>query len=201
MRLLPVHSFGLFNLWILMVLYSLPILLTIIVRKRIFHPTSSRFSSARSSREYRFFIASKFIMLGYFLYAFAIPIQLDTPITVIGLAIYAAGFVLYSAAWITVAISGGGAVLSNGPFRFSRHPIYVSSAILFVGAGFVSRSYLFLGLSLLVGFTHMQNAVAEERICLEVYGKEYRNFMAGTPRWLGRPRPKPKTPKKIQNIQ
>jgi len=200
-RLLPVHSFGLFNLWILMVLYSLPILLTIIIRKGVFHPTSSRFSSARSSREYRFFIASKFIMLIYFLYAFAIPIHLDTPIAITGLAIYTVGFVFYSAAWITVAISGGGEVVSNGPFRFSRHPIYMSSAILFVGAGFVSGSYLFLGLSLLVGFTHMQNAVAEERICLEVYGKEYRKYMAATPRWLGRPRPKPKTPRKIPNIQ
>ena len=174
-----------------MVLYSLPILLTVIVRSRVFHPTSSRFSSARSSGEYRFFIVSKFIMLIYFLYALAIPIHLDTPITIIGLIMYTIGFVFYSAAWITVAVSGRGTVVSTGPFRFSRHPIYLSSAILFVGAGFVSRSGLFLGFSLLVGITHMQNAIAEERICLEVYGDEYRKYMSATRRWLGRLRPKP----------
>ena len=201
MSLFAVHSFGFFHLWILMILYALPILLTIFIHKGVFHPTSSRFSSDRSSREYRLFIVSKVIMLFYFLYALAIPIHLDKPIAIVGLAIYAVGFVFYSAAWITVAISGGGEVVSNGPYRFSRHPIYVSSAILFVGAGFISGSYVYLGLSLLVGLTHMQNAIAEERICLEVYGKEYRKYMAATQRWLGCVRPKPKTPGKVNSIK
>jgi protein-S-isoprenylcysteine O-methyltransferase Ste14 len=192
MRFFAVHSFGIVNLWILMLLYSLPILLTIIIHKGVFHPTSSRFSSARSSREYRLFIVSKSIMLIYFLYAIILPIHLDKPIVMAGLVIYAVGFMLYAAAWITVAISGGGKVLSNGPFRFSRHPIYMSSAIIFAGAGFASGSYLYLGLSLLVGFTHLQNAIAEERICLEVYGDEYRRYMAATSRWFGRARSKPK---------
>jgi protein-S-isoprenylcysteine O-methyltransferase Ste14 len=191
MKVIAVHSFGFFNLWILMVLYSLPILLTLIFHKHIFQPTSSRFSSSRSSREYNIFILSKIIMLVYFLYAIVIPIHLDTPIAITGLIVYVIGFVFYSAAWITVSISGGGKVVSNGPFRFSRHPIYLSSAFLFVGAGFISKSYLYLVLSLVVGFTHMRNAIAEEQICLEAYGDEYRGYMAGTPRWLGRSAPKP----------
>lgn len=194
MRVVAAHSLGFFNLWILMALYALPILLTIFVRKHVFHPTSSRFSSARSSREYGLFVVSKFIMLIYFLYAIAIPIRLDTPIAMVGLAVYSVGFLCYSAAWITVAISGGAKVVSNGPFRFSRHPIYLSSALLFIGAGFVSRSYLFLGISVLVGLTHMRNAIAEERICLQVYGDEYRKYMAATPRWLGRPGKTPNHP-------
>jgi len=171
-----------------MVLYSLPILLTVILRKRAFQPTSSRFSSSRSSREYRLFIVSKIIMLIYFLYAIVIPIRLDSPTAVSGLIIYGIGFAFYSAAWITVVISGGGKVIANGPFQFSRHPIYVSSAVLFVGAGFLSKSYLFLGLSFIVGFMHMRNAMAEEKICLEVFGDEYRRYRASTPRWLGRPK-------------
>jgi protein-S-isoprenylcysteine O-methyltransferase Ste14 len=187
MTFFAVHSFGFINLWILMVLYSLPILLTIVLHKHVFQPTSSRFSTSRSSREYRLFVVSKIIMLVYFLYAFMIPIHLDTPIAVTGLIIYVIGFSFYSAAWITVSISGGGKVISNGPFRFSRHPIYVSSAVLFVGAGFVSKSYFFLGLSLVVGFMHMRNAMAEEKICLETFGDEYRKYIARTPRWVGRP--------------
>jgi protein-S-isoprenylcysteine O-methyltransferase Ste14 len=191
MRVIAVHSFGFFNLWILMVLYSLPILFTLIFHKHIFQPTSSRFSSSRSSREYNIFILSKIIMLVYFLYAIFIPIRLDTPIAITGLIVYIVGFAFYSAAWITVCISGGGKVVSNGPFRFSRHPIYVFSAVLFLGAGFVSKSYLYLVLSLVVGLTHMRNAIAEEQICLKAYGDEYRRYMVGTPRWLGRPAPKP----------
>jgi protein-S-isoprenylcysteine O-methyltransferase Ste14 len=130
-------------------------------------------------------------MLVYFLYSIVVPAHLDTPLAITGLIIYIVGFVLYSAAWIAVATSGGGKVISSGPFRFSRHPIYVSSAVLFIGAGLVSESFLFLGLSLLVGVTHMGNALAEEKICLEAFGDEYRKYIARTPRWLGFPGAKP----------
>ena len=190
MNIFAVHSFGFFNLWLLMALYALPILLTIILHKHVFQPTSSRFSNSRSSREYNLFIVSKIIMLVYFLYSIVVPVRLDTSFAITGLAIYIIGFLFYSAAWIAIATSGGGKVISTGPFRFSRHPVYVSSAVLFVGAGFVSKSFIFLGLSILVGITHMYNALAEERICLEIYGDEYRRYISSTPRWLGRPAPK-----------
>jgi len=192
MNIFAVHSFGFFNLWLLMALYALPILLTIILCKHVFQPTSSRFSSSRNSREYNLFIASKIIMLIYFLYSIVVPVRLDTSFAITGLVVYIIGFLFYSAAWITIATSGGGRVISKGPFQFSRHPVYVSSAVLFIGAGVISKSYIFLGLSILVGITHMYNALAEERICLEIYGDEYRRYISSTPRWLGRPAPKAK---------
>jgi len=170
-----------------MALYAVPILLTIILRKRVFEPTSSRFATSRSSREYFLFILSKFLMLFYFLYSAVIPIYLNTVITITGLVLYLLGFVFYSAAWITIVRTRKGEVFSRGPFRFSRHPIYVGSAIQFLGAGFISSSWIFLGLSLLVGISHMRNAIVEEQICLEIFGDEYREYMARTPRWLGRP--------------
>ena len=190
MRIIAVHSFGFFNLWLLMVLYALPILLTIIFHKRVFLPTSSRFSSSRSSREYNLFIISKIFMLIYFLYAIVVPIRLDTSTATIGLIIYIIGFAFYSAAWLTIATSRGGKIFSTGPFRFSRHPVYVSSAIMFFGAGLISKSCFFLGFSLLVGISHMHNALAEERICLETFGENYRQYIINTPRWLGLSAPK-----------
>jgi protein-S-isoprenylcysteine O-methyltransferase Ste14 len=185
MSIFPDHSFGFFNLWVLMVLYILPIILTVILRKGVFEPTSSRFASSRSTREYNLFVVSKILMLIYFLYSVVIPISLDTAVAIIGFVIYIVGFAFYSAAWITIARSKKGAVFSNGPFRFSRHPVYLSSAILFIGAGFISQSWFYLGLSLLVGISHMVNAMVEEQICLETFGDEYRQYMLNTPRWLG----------------
>ena len=190
MRIFAVHSFGFFNLWLLMVIYALPILLTIIFNKHVFLLTSSRFSSSRSSREYNLFIISKIIMLVYFLYAIVVPIRLDPSTATIGLFIYTIGFVFYSTAWLTIATTRRGKIFVTGPFRFSRHPVYVSSAIMFFGAGLVSNSCFFLGFSLLVGLSHMNNALVEERICLETFGEEYRQYMENTPRWLGLPAPK-----------
>lgn len=187
MSIFAEHSLGFFNLWLLMVLYLLPIFLIMIFRKGVFQPTSSRFSSLRGSQEYKLFVAAKFLMLAYFLYAIVIPVHLDSLFAQIGVLIYIIGFAFYSAAWIAIAKSKQGEVFSQGPFRFSRHPVYVSSAIVFLGAGFISQSWFFLGLSLLVGISHMRNAFAEEQICLETFGDEYRHYMLGTPRWLGWP--------------
>lgn len=186
MKIFADHSLGFFNLWIMVVLYSLPILFTITIRKRVFEPTSSRFSSSRSSYDKNFFIISKFIMLIYFLYSIVVPMHLGTVIGMIGLTIYSIGYVIYATAWITIAKSEKGKIFSNGPFRYSRHPIYVASAFQFIGAGFTSQSWFYLGLSILVGLSHMQNALVEEQICAETFGDEYKQYMLFTPRWFGR---------------
>lgn len=187
MSIFAEHSLGFFNLWLLMVLYALPMLITIMLRDRVFQPTSSRFSSSRGSREYNLFIISKILMLIYFLYAIVIPIRLEKLSAIIGLIVYIIGFSFYSVAWITIAQSEKGKVFSSGPFRFSRHPVYVSSVIQFIGAGFISGSWFYLGLSFLVGISHVRNSLEEERICLETYGDKYRQYMVNTPRWFGWP--------------
>jgi protein-S-isoprenylcysteine O-methyltransferase Ste14 len=187
MSVLSEQSLGFFNVWLLMVLYTLPILFTIIFSKHVFQSTSSRFSSSRNSREYNLFVISKMLMLIYFLYSIVVPIYLDTAYAITGLVIYIIGFGFYSAAWITIAQSKRGKIFSSGPYRFSRHPVYISSAIQFLGAGLISQSWFFLGLSLLVGISHMYNALVEEKICLEIFGDEYRQYMASTPRWVGWP--------------
>ena len=178
-------SLGIFNLWIITVLYSLPILFTITFRQRIFEPTSSKFNSSRNSFEKNLFITSKFLMLGYFLYSIVVPIHLGTVFGVIGLTLYIIGYVIYTTSWITIAKSEKGKIYSNGPFRYSRHPIYFSSAVQFVGAGFISQSWVYLGFSIIVGISHMRNAFVEEQICSEVFGDEYKQYMDCTPRWFG----------------
>ena len=189
MSLFADHSFAFFNLWLLMLLYAFPILVTVVHRRGVFRPTSSRFASSRSRREYLFFVISKMIMLVYFLYSVVLPLRLDTVFALIGIVVYLFGYAFYLAAWITIAISGGAGVITGGPYRVSRHPVYLSSAFCFIGAGVVSGSIVFLGLSVLVGASHLRNAPAEEEICLEVYGNEYRRYAAATPRWFGLPAP------------
>jgi protein-S-isoprenylcysteine O-methyltransferase Ste14 len=185
MSIFAEHSLGIFNLWIMAVLYSLPILFTITFRKRVFKPTASTFNSSRSSFEKNLFIISKFLMLGYFLYSIVVPVHLGTVFGLVGFTIYIIGYVIYTTAWITIAKSEKGKIFSNGPFRYSRHPIYFSSAVQFIGAGIISQSWFYLGLSILVGISHMRSALAEEQICAEIYGDEYKQYMARTSRWFG----------------
>jgi len=187
MAFFPHHSFQFYGLWLLVVLYFVPLLLVVLLRKGVFHKTSSVFSSSRSRMEYRFFLFSKFFMLAYVLYSFAIPLQPASSLFWAGFSLYTAGFLLYVISWIQIAASDKNTVFTGGIYRYSRHPVYISSAAVFIGAGLASLSWFYLILSCMVAGTHLSNALAEERICEEVYGEAYREYKRRTPRWLGRP--------------
>lgn len=187
MKIFAAHSIGIFNLWIFMFLFAVPILLTISFRGHVFHATSSKFRSSRSSRELRTFIAAKFYMMFYFIYSIFIPLRFDSAVAAAGLIVYIIGFAVYSASWIVISAAPEGSIFRKGPFRFSRHPVYLSAAVLFLGAGLMSGSIIFLALSVLTGISHMHNAYDEEKICLETYGEEYRAYSEKTARWIGLP--------------
>ena len=54
----------------------------------------------------------------------------------------------------------------------------------------MSLSWLFLFLVIILAIPLILNALAEERYCLEKYGKEYQDYMERTPRWIGLPKSK-----------
>jgi protein-S-isoprenylcysteine O-methyltransferase Ste14 len=127
-------------------------------------------------------------MMFYFIYSVLIPVKLKSGAAVAGLIIYIAGFAVYASAWVVIASPGEGCLFKRGPFRYSRHPVYLSAAILFLGTGLMSNSIFFLGLSVVTALTHMHNAYGEEKNCIETFGDEYSTYMIQTPRWIGRPR-------------
>lgn len=186
MRIMPVYSIGLFNLWLSVLLFALPILLTISIRGRIFKKTSRAFKSSRSSREFRIFLAAKIYMLFYFIYSVFIPVRLNTVLSIAGLAVYTTGFIIYSSAWVVIASTMDGQLFTRGPFKYSRHPVYLSAMVMFLGAGMISDSVIFLVLSFITGLTHMQNAFNEERMCLEIFTDKYIKYTENTHRWFGR---------------
>lgn len=100
---------------------------------------------------------------------------------------YLSGYLLYTAAWVNVAAAEKGTVFSSGLYRYSRHPMYISSALVFTGAGLLSGTWAFLLFSVIVSAMHLYNGYAEERICVEVFGDEYREYASRTPRWIGLP--------------
>lgn len=187
MTFFPSHTFRFYGLWIPVLLYFVPLLAVVILRRGVFHCTVELFSSRRSRREYSLFITSKMVMLGYLFYSFAIPLRPSEWFFRVGGTVYLAGYLLYTAAWVNVAAAEKGTVFSAGLYRYSRHPIYVSSALVFIGTGLLSGTWVFLMLSLIVSIMHLYNGYAEERICEEVFGDEYREYASRTPRWIGLP--------------
>jgi protein-S-isoprenylcysteine O-methyltransferase Ste14 len=77
---------------------------------------------------------------------------------------------------------------TSGPYKISRHPIYVALILIIISISIMSLSFVFLIIFIVV-LIHLLLAVpAEEQYCLKKYGKDYQEYMARTSRWIGLPK-------------
>jgi protein-S-isoprenylcysteine O-methyltransferase Ste14 len=101
--------------------------------------------------------------------------------------IYFIGFVLFLTAIVNMAKTPLGQVCSKGIYRYSRHPMQFFSCMTYIGVGIASASWIFLLLSIVLILLQRYRAIPEERVCLEVFGDDYRKYINRIPRWLGKP--------------
>ena len=188
MPLIPAFEIGSWNAWIFMLLCLLPVPLVALFHKGVFRKTDSIHASILTGRENRILIFSKVVMFSVFIYSIFLPLQLGTICFYIGLPIYLLGLILYTVAWVNVASSPVDEPTTKGLYRYSRHPMYFTLPLIFIGTSIASASWLFLSLSIILTITHFYNAIPEERVCLEAYSNAYGEYMNRTPRWVGIPK-------------
>jgi protein-S-isoprenylcysteine O-methyltransferase Ste14 len=88
----------------------------------------------------------------------------------------------------------GGVLATGGPYRFGRHPLYLSNLLIVLGlilfANCLSRAS---GTALFAAacLHHERLARMEERHLAGLWGEAYLGYMRVTPRWLGIPRTRP----------
>jgi protein-S-isoprenylcysteine O-methyltransferase Ste14 len=77
-------------------------------------------------------------------------------------------------------------LVSDGPYRYVRHPVYTSMMAIAVGSSLAFRSYLLLGVTALTIVTHLWWAAAEEKLLSspEGLGDAYRTYASRTGRFL-----------------
>src|SRR3990172_9684501 len=87
----------------------------------------------------------------------------------------------------TVAIRAPHTLVTNGPYRWVRHPFYVSVLLLICAASLLSANW-FLGIVGLLVFLllAMIRISIEERKLVERFGEEYRSYMKRTRRFFPR---------------
>lgn len=122
-----------------------------------------------------------------FLYSVFLPLQLGTAWFYAGLAVFLSGLVVYEVAYAAWPDTPPHEPVTRGPYRFSRHPVYMTIFVQLIGVGIASASWVFLLLTAVLIFLWRFLAIAEERFCLEKYGESYLQFMNRTPRWIGMP--------------
>jgi protein-S-isoprenylcysteine O-methyltransferase Ste14 len=126
-------------------------------------------------------VAAALAMLGIFLVAAGIALDLGTLLA----------FIRHK----TTVLPHRGAtrLITDGPFRYTRNPIYLANALLVAGAGLALGIAWLLPATLAGAWATGRLAIAREEAHLALrFGAEWRDYAARTPRWLfPRPTPQP----------
>jgi protein-S-isoprenylcysteine O-methyltransferase Ste14 len=119
----------------------------------------------------------------------------DATLQVVGLGVWALGIavVMWAARAIGryMAVSGVTAdhhLVTDGPYRYVRHPVYASIVAITVGSALVFRSYLLVGMAAANVAAGLWWAAAEERLLAspQGLGDAYRTYASRTGRFLPR---------------
>jgi len=190
MSLIPEFKVGLWNAWIFMLINLLTFPFFIHFAKRRAIPSQDEEFNALSRSNKALFCSSKYIIFIAAIYSIFLPLKLRTiwfyvgvPIALFGLT----GMVIVMVNW---ANSPPTEPIRKGLYRYSRHPMYVTYFLVFLGTSIATASWLFMLFLILFTVGTVAFVDFEEKGCLEQYGDIYREYRDRTPRWIGIPRSK-----------
>lgn len=135
-----------------------------------------------------FLITHVIIMPFTIIYSIFLPLKLGTVWLYVGLPICALALLMGFMVGIAFATSPLDEPITRGVYRISRHPMYFSGFILYLGIAIACASWIFLVCAMVWIVSMHFGAVPEEGELLEKYGDAYRKYMGSTPRWVGIPK-------------
>jgi protein-S-isoprenylcysteine O-methyltransferase Ste14 len=76
-------------------------------------------------------------------------------------------------------------LITGGPFRFSRNPIYLANVVLLIGLGAMFGAIWFFPMAILNGIAEHRLAVVREEAHLEhMFGKAWREYKKRVRAWI-----------------
>ena len=191
MSLIPAFEIGISNAWIFTAAFFTLLFLPLQLVPAISKNATTRSLSTTvplNGIEKIIDILIVVIMVLLVIYSIFLPLQLGTAWFYVGLCVCALAFIpgaITTVNWLTTPLSEP---VTKGIYRYSRHPIYLVQALMFIGIGIISASWVFILLSVVRTISTFIIAIPEERFCLEKYGNIYQEYMNRTPRWIGIPK-------------
>jgi protein-S-isoprenylcysteine O-methyltransferase Ste14 len=86
----------------------------------------------------------------------------------------------------TVVTRAEATLVTDGPYRWVRHPFYVTAALLMASVTLLTANWL-IGLSSIVVLALLAiRTPKEEQMLIERFGQQYRDYMAKTGRFIPR---------------
>jgi protein-S-isoprenylcysteine O-methyltransferase Ste14 len=187
MSWVPALEIGVWNAWLFMMIYPLQ-WLAVIVLPKIGERTSHAPEIIRSRQDVIMAWLTQGFWVSATLYSIFVPFKTGTGWLWTGLAFFTAGLIVLVLASLAVAGTQPGKPFASGVYRFSRHPMYFSMFLVYLGVSIAAASWLFFLITIITFFLQRYQAMKEERQCCEEFGGTYREYMGRTPMWLGVPK-------------
>jgi protein-S-isoprenylcysteine O-methyltransferase Ste14 len=120
------------------------------------------------------------------------PISGDGPLSWLGLTLFAVGVGIQFAAvralqgfyTVRLSVQAGHHVITDGPYRFVRHPGYLGHMLCMAGVGLALGSLIALGLTILILPLLLWRIRHEEQMLAVEFAEEYPSYMQRTKRLI-----------------
>jgi len=171
-----------------MSVFLLQMLAIMFVDKRVWERSHIPIEARRNKLERYVGIIANLIWLLALGYSVFLPLQLGATWFYIGLSVFIIGLTLMALATFNFIATPADQLITKGAYQFSRHPMYVATFFICLGAGIATGSWLFIFISIIMALCFYQEALIEERYCLNRYGNVYQEYINRTPGWIGVPK-------------
>ena len=179
---------GIWNAWIFMSVFILQMGVMFLLNKEASNRSHAIIKAKRTKLERVIAYIANFIWLMAMIYSIFLPIKVEGSWFIIGLFIFIIGLLLLAAATYNFVTTPSEQLITNGIYKFSRHPMYLATFFICLGSGISALSWLFIAMSIIIAICFYQEAIIEERYCLDRYADAYKEYMAKTPRLFGVPK-------------
>jgi len=107
-------------------------------------------------------------------------------ITATSLFILASIILLFSSHSIIHHVKNSNGIVSTGPFKYVRHPLYLSCLFFYLGLVVLTLSLVSAGFFIIIFIFYNFIAGYEEKLLKNKYGDIYKEYMKRTHRWFPR---------------
>jgi len=188
--LIPAFQMGVWNAWILQLLFFLTMFIPDFILGQEERNRAKRIGQMAPFKktEKRLALLTHAVIMPFvFIYSIFLPLRIGTAWLFFGLPIFAVALVISVATIFNAALTPVDKPIMRGIYRVSRHPIYLSGFLMYLGIGIACASWVVLLCAVLWIVIWSILAPHEEMLLIEKYGDSYREYLNRTPRWLGIP--------------
>lgn len=176
---------GLWNGWLFMMVFILKMIVMAFADKKIQERTKVPKDARKTFVEKNIRYLVNFICFAALIYSVFLPLYTGTFWFYAGLLFFLPGILTMAAGTAAFMTTPPDQMIRKGIYGFSRHPLYLSTILVYLGTAIASTSWLFLAVTLILIIGCHLEALLEEKVCVEKYGDAYRSYMQEVPRWAG----------------